>query len=477
MATDKTSEAPGVKLDLAQVPRASTMPIQGGLTLKKRIIVCCDGTWQDGVMTSEDWKQTNILKLSRAFNHVDDRSGVLIPQIVYYQSGVGAAHNLYSEYVDGATGASLIDKVQEAYAFISQNFHTGDEIFLFGFSRGAYTARMVAMFIGAIGVLNRTDMDYFPAIFLAYQQLGKDTDPNSTKTKKLTEWLSKWTSHDSHGKRRADSDDDSFSIKCVGVFDTVGSVGLPEELTHKSPSAKSIFGFPNNELGEHIERAYHALAIDENRLDFDCCKFEQTDGGRQKGQILKQCWFSGTHSDIGGGWKEHDLSDITLAWMAANIGDILSIDVPYIASLPRPVAHWGEQPPHNSRTGIFRFSEEDARELPTTTDNKTCETIHPSLLPLEEELRKSWPYPCIEGKHDKNQSDGAIHLLLDSAHSSLLHSLAKMTISVVADSGHDIVRTQVTTSTSRAVNGHPQSHPSRMVVIGAMCKEFLSASG
>jgi hypothetical protein len=145
----------------------------------------------------------------------------------------------------------------------------------------------------------------------------------------------------------------------------------------------------------------------------------------------------------------------------------------------------------SSRTGIFRFSKANVRKLPTTTDNKTCETIHPSvrrrkepnsdllcqLLPLEEELRKSWPYPCIEGKHDKNQSDGAIHLLLDSAHSSLLHSLAKMTISVVADSGHDIVRTQVTTSTSRAVNGHPQSHPSRMVVIGTMCKEFLSTSG
>ncbi|KAG1757623.1 hypothetical protein EDB19DRAFT_51538 [Suillus lakei] len=375
---------PRVELDLAQLPRAATEPLQAVANLKKRIIVCCDGTWQDGVIVKECWKQTNILKLSRGLEHVDVRSGVPITQVVYYQCGIGAAQNFYSQYVEGATGGSLDEKVQEAYAFISQNYHPGDEIFLFGFSRGAYTARMVAMFIGAIGVLHRTDMDHF---------------------EKLKTSLSKWTSPDSPGKRRADSDNDSFSVKCVGVFDTVGSVGLPEELTHKSPSAKSIFGFPNNELGEHIERAYQALAINETRLDFNCCKFDQTEGGRQKGQTLKQCWFSGEHSDIGGGWQEHDLSDITLAWMVANVSDMLSIDIAYIASLPDPVAPWGEQHPHE--------------QLPTVTGNITHETIHPSvlqqkppipfnpallckLLPLEEELRKKWPY--IEGKHDKHQA-------------------------------------------------------------------------
>ncbi|OAX32080.1 hypothetical protein K503DRAFT_21062, partial [Rhizopogon vinicolor AM-OR11-026] len=249
----------------------------------------------------------------------------------------------------------------------------------------------------------------------SYQKLGKETDP--IKIEELKASLSKWTSHDSRGKRRADPDDDSFSIKCVGVFDTVGSVGLPEELTHKSSSTKSTFGFPNNELGEHIEHAYHALAIDETRSDFNCCKFEQTDGGRRKGQILKQCWFSGSHSDIGGGSEEHDLSDLTLWWMVANIGDMLSIDVAYITSLLNPVAPWGMQPPHNSRIGIFALSEANARELPTVTDNMTYETIHPSvlrqkqpiacdpallceLLPLEEELQKNWPVEDIVPQKD-----------------------------------------------------------------------------
>ncbi|KAG2159815.1 uncharacterized protein EDB93DRAFT_1112059 [Suillus bovinus] len=408
-----------VKLDVAQLPRASTEPLQAGAKIKKRIIVCCDGTWQDGVIAKEGWQQTNILKLSRGLEHQDTRSGVPIPQVVYYQCGIGTGQNFYSEYVEGATGGSLGEKVQEAYAFIAQNYHPGDEIFLFGFSRGAYTARMVAMFIGAIGVLDRTDMDNFAKIFVTYQKLGKETDPQEIE--KLDALLSQWTSPDSRGKRRAYSDDNSFSIKCVGVFDTVGSVGLPEELTHKSPSTKSIFGFPNNELGEHIERAYHALAINETRLDFDCCKFVQTDGGRRKGQILKQCWFSGEHSDIGGGWKVHDLSDITLAWMVANIADMLFIDIAYISSLSNPVAPWGKQRPHDARTGIFVLSQANVRKLPTVTDNITHETFHPSvlqqqppisfdsallceLLPVEEELQKKWLYIEVE-----RQVNGAAH--------------------------------------------------------------------
>ncbi|OJA08303.1 hypothetical protein AZE42_07574 [Rhizopogon vesiculosus] len=356
-----------------------------------------------------------LQKLSRALNQVDERPEVQVLQIVYYyQPHISEARNVYSQYVDGTKGAFIVNDVREAYAFISQNYQPGDEIFLFGFSTGAYIARMVDMFIGAVGVLDRTDMNHFSDIFSSYQKLGEETD--SIKIEELKASLSKWTSHDSRGKRRADSDDGSFSVKCVGVFDTIGSVGLPEQLTHKS-STKSIFGFPNNELGEHIERAYHALAINETRLDFNCCRFEQTDSGRRKGQILKQCWFSGSHSDIGGGWKQHDLSDLTLGWMVANIGDMLSIDVAYITSLLDPVAPWGSQHPHDSRIGIFALSQANTRELPTVTDNKTHETIHPSvlrqkqpitcnpallceLLPLEEVLQKSWPVADIPPQKD-----------------------------------------------------------------------------
>ncbi|KAI0639477.1 hypothetical protein C8Q77DRAFT_1163987 [Trametes polyzona] len=345
----------------------------------KRIIVCCDGTWQDGIVVKQRWKYTNILRLARSINHVDDRVQPPIHQVVFYQSGIGT-ENIYDQIVNGVTGANLASKVEEAYAFIAHNYRPGDEACPLSATDngGAYTARMVAMFIGAIGVLDRTEMDHFATIFVAYQKRGKAGDPDEIA--KLDKELEPWTGPDAPGKKRADGGPGGYSIKVLGVFDTVGSLGMPEELTLNDAKMKSLFGFPDHLLGHHVERAYHALALNEHRADFDCAKFEQTDEGRKKGQRLKQCWFIGSHCDIGGGYEEHDLSDITLNWMIANIGDALSFDYDYVIALPRPTAVWGSQPPHDSRTGIFTLSKEIQRKLPTVTDDVTHEVIHSSVL-------------------------------------------------------------------------------------------------
>ncbi|KAI0307997.1 hypothetical protein B0F90DRAFT_1909331 [Multifurca ochricompacta] len=355
------------------------------LKLKKRIIVCCDGTWQDGVVISERWKYTNILRLSRAIHHVDERIVPPVPQIVFYQAGVGAEPYYYQALLDGATGATLGDKVQEAYTFIAHNYEPGDEIFLFGFSRGAYTARMVGMMIGKIGVLDRTDMDHFANIFVNFQARIEFLDAK----------LAPWTRDNSPGKIRAVYGEDGFAVKCIGVFDTVGSLGLPEELAFGSKKIKTLFGFPDSVLGDHIERAYQALALNETRADFvspslvayciltrpqNCNKFHLSEEGRRKKQVLKQCWFAGSHSDIGGGYKEHDLSDLALLWMAANIEDILSIDTKYLFSLLRPNAPWGTQKPHDPKTGIFVLANTIQRQLPTSFNPVTHESIHPSIL-------------------------------------------------------------------------------------------------
>ncbi|KAF7320390.1 DUF2235 domain-containing protein [Mycena kentingensis (nom. inval.)] len=367
--------------------------------IKKRIVVCCDGTWQDGVSEENRQSYTNILV------GISLRTDPAIPQIVLYQSGIGSEKGWYSEYIVGTTGATLGDKVEEAYAFIAHNYVPGDEIFLFGFSRGAYTARMVAMFIGLIGVLDRTDMDSFASLFLACQKLGKTDDADEKLA--LQAQLDPWTQRDSPGKRRSESDG-AFSVKFVGVFDTVGSVGLPEEITRR-PGLKNIFGFNDRRLGEHVEFAYQALALNETRADFDCCKWEQTPLGVQRGQKLAQCWFTGSHADIGGGYEQHDLADITLFWMAANVADHLSLDYAYLSALPQPTCPYGQQPAHDPSKGIFALANKTQRKVPSTADTVTCETIHPSvlkqpaesitvqshlihqLLPLEIALEKQWP--------------------------------------------------------------------------------------
>lgn len=140
------------------------------------------------------------------------------------------------------------------------------------------------------------------------------------------------------------------------------------------------------------------------------------------------------------------------------------------------------------RAGIFVLAEENVRKLPTVTDNQTHETIHPSvlrqknpipinpalvckLLPLEEELQKNWPY--VEGKHVKNQSDGSMHMLSITSARSFLFDGSTEQVVLVAKT--DSIQTQAITS--QTGNGHSQSRPSRLALLGAMCREFLLTSG
>ncbi|KAB5590561.1 Choline transporter [Ceratobasidium theobromae] len=378
----------------------------------KRIIVCCDGTWQDGLIKRQSWMYSNVLKLARCLHHEDQRYDPPIPQIVFYQSGIGSEQNPYSRFIDGATGASLAEKVQEAYAFIAHNYFPGDEVFLFGFSRGAYTARMVAGFIGSIGILDRTAMDSFADIFIAMQKKCKAKD--AAEHKRCDDALAPFKEICDDGRRRADFNHDKFTIKCVGVWDTVGSMGLPTVITGNSAKMHQLFDFPDDLLGPHVERGLHAMSLNEDREDFQVTKFHQTKKGKERGQQLKQVWFAGQHSDVGGGWQDHDLSDIALMWMIANIEDIVSIDVKYCKALPRPVAEWGTQLPHSSQSGIYKFGGKAMRQ--PSIDPATHEQMHPSvkmqgwltpaagawienypdrfvpLLPLEQELRENWGY-------------------------------------------------------------------------------------
>ncbi|VDC01832.1 unnamed protein product [Peniophora sp. CBMAI 1063] len=418
--------------------RSFTDPDPSHLKIRKRIVVCCDGTWQDGLSVKARWQYTNILRLARAVNHVDERFMPPKPQVVFYQSGLASTESYKIDSIlQGATAAGLGDKVQEAYGFIAHNYEPGDEIFLFGFSRGAYTARMVAWMIEEIGVLDRTDMDHFAGIFMSFLKHGKTDDPKERELLKTQ--VDPWTQHDSPGKKRANYDDNTFAIKCVGVFDTVGSIGIPDELKFGASDDKmrTLFGFPDSTLGTHVERAYQALAIEETRTDFVCNKWTQTEKGKRKKQVLQQCWFTGSHADIGGGFKEHDLSDLTLFWMAAQIGDMLSLDVKYLLKGLAPTAPWGAQQYHDPRTGIYALTSTTHRKLPTQLNPQTHEYIHSSvleqkklpdglketlsqhpelvarLLPLEEEVKVNWPYdptiqlPAAPSQIDAKPSNGA----------------------------------------------------------------------
>ncbi|KAF9482421.1 hypothetical protein BDN70DRAFT_968333 [Pholiota conissans] len=360
------------------------------LKIFKRLIICCDGTWQDGLSSKQD-EYTNVLRMARAVDYEDQRYQPPIPQIVFYQSGVGTDDNFHSKYVDGTRSVLIIlaEKVEDAYGFIAHNYNPGDEIFLFGFSRGAYTARMVAMFIGEIGVLDRRDMNNFADIFIGFQKLGEaegEADRRIAPSEKaeLEKKLAPWRKAGAAGKLRADIDRDKFTVKCLGVWDTVGALGLPKEFTPFTAKTARLFGFHDQKLGEHVEHAFHAMGLHELRSDFNVNKFIQTDASKVKKQVLKQCWFAGCHTDIGGGYEHHDLSDISLTWMAGQIEGLLSLDFAYLTSHMEPVEEWGKQQPHDSATGVFFLADKTERELPKgPNDPHTHEIVHRSVLEQE----------------------------------------------------------------------------------------------
>jgi hypothetical protein len=275
----------------------------------RRLIAFCDGTWNRA-----DWdggSATNVVRLMRALLPNDQTAGSTpIPQFAYYRQGVGTGNRI-DRALGGGLGLGLAENVRDAYAFIANNYEPGDEIFLIGFSRGAFTARTVGGVIGTVGLLRKQEMGGFmdawafhkldPKVRLARQVEFDTVFPNRLK---------------------------KVPIRCIAVFDTVGALGVPSNrLTGDWHPCKDTYKFRNRVLGVHVEYAFQALAIDEQRKPFKPVVWKQS-AAAPSSQILKQMWFAGVHSDIGGGYAAHGASDVALMWIAAELHQrgLLAID-------------------------------------------------------------------------------------------------------------------------------------------------------
>lgn len=289
-------------------PPVATTLISNAAPFAKNIIVFCDGTGQDGLITSltkeeiEDTQKqlekkpesqgkpihpvtypTNVLRLSRCIPLFTDNEPRSL-QVVYYQSGVGVGddfrgHADLGDDYEKARGTATGSKIRDAYNFIAQNYTDGDKIFLFGFSRGAYTARKVAGLICKLGLLDRRQMGRF---------------------------FHYWSALDRNDQNVEITVGRPASIDFLGVWDTVGSVF--EDL---SPKVDALT-LADTDLPEGVKVARHALSFHENRKEFLPTPFAGFDSSRD----VKQVWFPGAHSDVGGSYKERLIADITLCWMA-----------------------------------------------------------------------------------------------------------------------------------------------------------------
>jgi uncharacterized protein (DUF2235 family) len=258
--------------------------------MSKRIIFCADGTWDSPQNT------TNVYALFK---------GVLISsgQVAFYDDGVGSDGTPLQKLTGGAFGDGLFQKIKDGYTKIAHVYDKDDQIFIFGFSRGAYTARSLAGMIAICGLpTGPFDDNLIADAFQAYRDRTL-----------LPALNAKYNLYDA-------------KLTMVGVWDTVGALGIA---AIGGGIDEKVYGFLDTNLHPDVLNAYQALAIDERRQEFPPTLWTPPNPPVH-GQTLQQVWFSGVHCDVGGGYPETDLSDITLSWMlgkAVGLGLQIAPDV------------------------------------------------------------------------------------------------------------------------------------------------------
>jgi uncharacterized protein (DUF2235 family) len=326
----------------------------------KRLVVCCDGTWNRPDQQTKDGAPcpTNVIKLAY---RVAKRDGEVL-QILFYDQGVGTG-NVVDRYLGGALGRGLSDNIFDAYRFLLANYEPGDEIYLFGFSRGAFTARSVAGMIRKVGIIRREYIEqYLQALTLYRTAKVRPTDDQARTFR----------------DRYAIIPD--TKIRCVGVFDTVGALGVPI-----GGKDDEDYAFHDTELSGSVQYAFHALAVDERRGAFEPTLWAYRP---KEDQIVRQMWFAGAHSDVGGGYGEHELSDIALDWMIAQaktaglafdnrqvdatrfdgkLHDSMDLKYKFLTKLDRPI-------------GLAKYRDrDDAKDVGTTAQPDPTQDLHPSV--------------------------------------------------------------------------------------------------
>lgn len=303
----------------------------------KRLIICCDGTWQK----LENADASNVLKITQSIRATDDQG---MPQIVYYDQGIGTNGDFIDQLGGGAFGWGIDQKIKSAYRFLSLNYQDGDEIYLFGFSRGAYTIRCLAGFIYCSGLLKRQYINKAPQAYELYRDRTNATKPSGIQA---TQFRQDYGAH--------------VPIHALCCWDTVGSLGIPDLIPHFPLDnwLNKKYEFFDTKLNRLIHNAFHAIAIDEIRKSFPVTPMDKSDGATTK---INELWFVGDHGCIGGGTEAtYGLSDITLDWMMEQVERIgLALDRQLVEHKLNPRFDTAFD---NKPTGIFQLDKEVWRKM------------------------------------------------------------------------------------------------------------------
>ena len=325
--------------------------------MSKNIIICLDGTWnkpdeKDTATSSE----TNVKILYDLW--VNDKE----TQVTYYDTGVGT--KWYDKKIGGIFGVGLSKNIKEAYRKLSKSFEKNDKVFIFGFSRGAYTVRSFAGLIYKCGLLTpaKATEKNVDKVFDGYE----DGDTAELKSKNI-----------------------KCPIRMIGVWDTVGALGIPVDfLKNTKKLIDKNLQFHDTKLNKEIRAAYHAVAIDEQRKAFAPTLWDVSK--KRKGQIVEQVWFAGVHSDVGGGYSERYQSNIALEWMLKKAKKHGMKLVHNYDELSRPI--------HNSHSKMY--GPKSKRKVVVT--KKIKPKVHSSVLKKMEVCKNYKPLALVNLKNENS---------------------------------------------------------------------------
>jgi len=269
--------------------------------MARNIVICCDGTANEFAQ-----ENTNVVKLFYALNHDPGK------QVTFYHPGLGTMEpagtlttfsRQVTKLLGKALGYGLASDIRDAYSFLMENYETDDKVFLFGFSRGAYTVRAVCSLLCMYGLIRKGNEPLVPYAVRMMMGIDRAAEGNSKQQGAKNQYF------DLAAKFRETMSRTDCRPWFVGVWDTVSSVGWIE----------NPLRLPYTSDNPDIEHARHAVSIDEHRSFFRSNLWRPgTDPSRPHGpKDLKQVWFAGVHCDVGGGYPEAEsgLSKIALEWM------------------------------------------------------------------------------------------------------------------------------------------------------------------
>ncbi|MGB0661838.1 MAG: DUF2235 domain-containing protein [Mangrovicoccus sp.] len=311
----------------------------------KRIAIFCDGTWNK----REGQIRTNIVRMWESLARSDGEND----QITIYIPGVGltdhedeavighagdnpaklgktelnSLEEASLKFGGGAFGWGLDRKVLIAYKFLAQNYEAGDQVYVFGFSRGAYTARSLLGLVRNCGLPRDCDDDTLSLAMALYRSDHPDYAPNTDKMRKIRAWLSPRVSTDAkdQAQRPANSMCQPMNIAYLGVCDTVGALGVPAALDNLAAFFNRKYRFHDTKLSGMIHSARQVVSIDDRRVTYEPSLFDQgklqelNDISVAEEDPFQQMWFPGTHGCVGGGMPEDErgICNASLQWMVA----------------------------------------------------------------------------------------------------------------------------------------------------------------